>query len=396
MKGLYIHIPFCDHICSYCDFLKAIAKTDIKEKYVDALVKEIKEKISIGSINNINTIYIGGGTPTSLSIELLGKVLDALDLVYSRNDILEYTIEANPKDIREEMIELLIRHNINRISLGVQSFDNDKLKVMRRNHDKNIAIDAIKLCKKNFSNVSVDFIYGFENDNFLLMKNDILKAHKLGVNHISCYSLIIEDKTILNFEEEQGRFNPMDEDRERELYDKITDYLESLGYKHYEVSNYAKEGYESIHNKIYWRNEFYEACGVGASSYVHIRKDPEDNSKDEFHRIRNITSINAYITAFNKYTIDLKDIISEDINCDLNDRIDNEIYLRFRMKDGLDKKEFIKRFGTDIRTKYPKISELIQEGYLIETIDHIFVAPDYIYVSDAIIMKMFPQRVETE
>ena len=381
MKGLYVHIPFCDHICSYCDFLKLVSKEPLKKQYIDALINEIDLKIESKSMTNIDTIYIGGGTPSCLPLFLLEKLLIKLDEIFKTNKIKEYTIEANPIDITKDFLELIKNHNINRLSLGIQSFHNKKLELLNRNHTRKIAIDSIELSKQYIKNISIDLIYGFSLDTFSYIKKDIEKAIELGVNHISAYSLILEDRTLLKHLYDKGEFSLMDEDKEAKLYYKIASFLENNNYNHYEISNFALKGYESIHNQIYWNNELYEAVGIGASSYIKIN--------NEYHRLKNITKISDYNRLMLDDERNINNIIQEDDLLNINDIMEEEIMLGLRLMRGINKNNFKNKFNTDIKDAYPHINNLIKNNLLIENEEYIYINKNKLYISDSIILFIY-------
>ena len=381
MKGLYVHIPFCDHICSYCDFLKLVSKEPLKKQYIDALINEIDLKIDNDSMTNIDTIYIGGGTPSCLPLFLLEKLLIKLDEIYKTNKIKEYTIEANPIDITEDFLELITKYKINRLSLGVQSFHDKKLKLLNRNHTRKIAINSINLAKEYVNNISIDLIYGFSLDTFKYLKQDLEKAIELGVNHISAYSLILEDKTLLKHLYDKGDFDLMDEDKEAKLYYKIASFLENNNFIHYEVSSFALKGYESIHNKIYWNNELYEAVGIGASSYIKIN--------NEYHRLKNITKISEYNRLMLEDERNINNIIQEDDLLNINDIMEEEIMLGLRLMQGINKNNFKNKFNTDIKDAYPHIINLIKDKLLMENEEYIYINKEKLYISDSIILFIY-------
>ncbi|MBQ7277468.1 MAG: radical SAM family heme chaperone HemW [Bacilli bacterium] len=384
MIGLYVHIPFCNSICSYCDFVKMVAHTPLKEQYVNALIKEIDlKKQRLLRNNYIDTIYIGGGTPSSLPLYLLDKLLTKLDNIYNINNIKEYTIELNPNDVNIDLINILIKHHINRISLGVQSFNNLKLNILKRNHNKDQAVNAIKLLNEYFDNISIDLIYGFVTkeiiDDFSLIKNDIDIAISLGVKHLSCYSLILEDKTLLKYLYEKHEFRLMDEEKEAKLYYDIRNYLINNNFKHYEISNFTYNknyNYESIHNKIYWTNNHYEALGISAASYI-------DN-----HRIKNISSINKYIKLIENNDSLINSIIDEDIELDLNDIYNDELYLGLRLIDGINIDEFYNKYNKTIFEVFPNLDKEINNNFIIFENNNIKINPKYLYISDNIILKI--------
>ena len=283
MLGLYVHIPFCKTICSYCDFNKQLcySTSQIKE-YTKALKKEIakyKEKFI-----DIRTIYIGGGTPNSIPLDLLDDILTYIDNY--KNNILEYTIEVNSELLTIEQIKCFLRHGINRISIGVQSFDSKVIKAIRRHHNKEIVLNAINNCNiLGLNNINIDMMYGLPNQDLSSVKNDLAIIKDLDIKHISYYSLILEDKTILSYELNNKLITIPDDDLTADMSDLVINTLEYLGFERYEISNYAKPNYQSKHNLLYWNKENYIGVGMAATSYVnHIRW-------------TNTTNISKYINA---------------------------------------------------------------------------------------------------
>lgn len=370
-KYLYIHIPFCDHICLYCDFYKMIAKDEIKEKYINYLIKELELKKDLIP-KDLKTIYIGGGTPSNLDLNLLDKLFNALSKYIALDKLEEFSIECNPKDINIDLINLLNKYHVNRISLGVQSFNNEKLLFLRRNHTKDIAINAIKLLQENgINNINLDFIFGLSTDNIDLIKNDLDIAISLNVKHISFYTLIIEDKTILNKFIKAG-YKPLSDDVEADIYDYINKYLSNFGYKHYEISNYAIPGYESIHNLCYWNNYNYLGLGANASYYI-------DNI-----RYTNINNLEKYFKGIDNKNLEYL----EEIKLDIDDMMYEEVMLGLRKLDGVNKLNFINKYKCDIIEIYPKILDLIKQGILIDDGEYIKVNEDKIYILNDILLNI--------
>ncbi len=266
MRGLYIHIPFCKHICSYCDFPKRIAKNNEQiETYIDYLLKELDSYKNY--FNDIKTVYIGGGTPNMLSDELLEKLLS-----YIANNIsnpIEYTIECNPELLTEKQISLFLKYKINRVSLGVESFNNEDLKKLNRYHSKEDAIKAIYLLKeKGISNINIDLIFAHPFDNIEKVRENLEIFKSLDVKHLSYYSMILEDKTVFKHLYNQNKLTLIDEDISAQMYEEIIDTLISFGYHHYETSNFARYGFESQHNLLYWQEEEYIGVGAGAAGFI--------------------------------------------------------------------------------------------------------------------------------
>ena len=261
----YIHIPFCDDICSYCDFCKIYKRNGQVLRYLDALEQEIKKHYRG---EKLKTIYIGGGTPSCLKVEELERLFEILSLLHKEKEI-EYTIECNVESITQEKLMLFSKYGINRISIGIQTVDDISIQKLNRHHTKESVLKTIELVKKmGFTNINVDFMYGFPWQTKDSFEKDLQFFLSLDVPHISTYSLILEEHTVLG----NQRLTPLDEELELWMYDTIKETFSQYGYMHYEVSNFARVGYTSKHNLVYWNNEEYYGFGLGASGYVnHIR-----------------------------------------------------------------------------------------------------------------------------
>ncbi|HNZ50896.1 MAG TPA: radical SAM family heme chaperone HemW, partial [Bacilli bacterium] len=267
VRALYLHIPFCSTICHYCDFYKMRAKPEVKVKYIDYLIKEMARWAPLHPL--ITTVYIGGGTPSALPLPLLQKLLSALHDYWDLSHVLEFTIEANPGDITADFLTLISKYHINRLSLGIQSFNENKLKLLGRQHTREEAILALKLCHQyQLENVNVDIIFGVPTESFSILKSDLQQAISHHAKHISLYALILEEKTVLAHWQAKGLFSEMSDDKQSKLYEKAQHYLSSQSYKQYEISNFCLDGYQSRHNLVYWNNEPYLALGASASYYL--------------------------------------------------------------------------------------------------------------------------------
>ena len=325
MKGLYIHIPFCTHICSYCDFVKTLAKEDKKHAYVLKLVEEIKEHTE--EYSKLETIYIGGGTPSSLNNEDLVLLLSSLQEVINLKQITEYTIECNPEDINKDFIHTIKQYGINRVSLGVQSFSNTILKSMNRAHDSKQALKAVSLLKAfGIKNISIDIIFAYPNQTLEDVQNDLDIAFSLNIPHLSIYSLILEEKSVLYHELVKNNIGMVDEDLEALMYNEIRKKCKLNGFNHYEISNFSKDGFESVHNNIYWQDEDYLGLGVGAHSYM--------GSKRFYHT----TNITNYINAKS-----FDDVIFEEETHPLSDAC----MMGLRRLEGLNVKYIEKKYKID-------------------------------------------------
>lgn len=362
MQSIYIHIPFCTNICSYCDFSKMYYNYKFVNKYLDSLSKEIKERYHG---EKVKTIYIGGGTPSSLTIRELEKLFNIINIFNLEEDV-EFTMEANVENLEKEKIILMKKNKVNRISLGVQTFNTKNLKKLNRHHNKNQVIKKIKELKENkITNINIDLIYGID-ENKETLKKDIDTFLKLDIPHISCYSLIIENNTILKL----NNTSYIDEEIEYEMYKYIEKTLKDHNYIHYEISNYAKEGYYSKHNLVYWNNQDYLGFGLSSVSYINN------------YRITNTKNLTKYIDG--NY---IKSIVYEKEE----EKMDNEIMLALRKIEGLNLKQFNKKYQKEFKDIYD-IDWLIKEHYLIETENHIRINKKYIYISNEIINKIIRRK----
>ena len=359
VKSIYVHIPFCNKICAYCDFTKFLAHHKYVEPYVDTLVKHIKSYPEFQA----KTIYLGGGTPSSLPLPLLNKVLEALSPF--TKDIQEYTIETNVENINQELINLLVKYGVNRISIGVQTFNNIHLKTLNRNHTYNEIIEKINLLKSNnFNNISIDLIYGLPNQTIKEFREDLEIACSLPIKHLSLYSLMIEEHTLLFLQNYQER----DEDFLDECYTLACSYLKKQGFTRYEVSNFALSSeYESKHNLVYWNDQEYVSFGVGASGY-------EGNTRYTYTK-----SLQNYIKNYNDREEELIDIYNHK---------EEYIMLHLRTRYGISFLDYKHVFNEDFLSKFNKpITYLKENGYIEINDDILKVKEDKIYILNSIIIK---------
>lgn len=266
MIGLYVHIPFCKSRCKYCDFYS----TTLLEKrtaYVDHLVKTIPNLAFLDD-NEVQTIYLGGGTPSMLAPEEIGRILEAIRQRWHVLDDAEITMEANPGDLTPEMLGQLHFMGINRLSIGIQSFNDNELRTIGRRHTANEAEEVVRWAQQaGFHNLSIDLMYGLPGQTIESWTASINRALALGVQHISTYCLSYENGTVLTRMRDEGTIHETDEETLRQMYDMLIDRLEEKGYEHYEVSNFALKDYHSRHNSNYWNATPYLGIGAGAHSY---------------------------------------------------------------------------------------------------------------------------------
>lgn len=357
VRSLYIHIPFCKNICAYCDFCKMYYNEKLLDKYLVELEKEIKENYKN---DKIETIYIGGGTPSSLSINELKKLFSIIKCIDTSN-LVEFTFEANINDISEELLYLLKENQVNRLSIGIETINNKYLKLMERYHTKEDVVNKINLSKRYFDNINVDFMYGFNGQTFDELKSDLEFFKGLDVPHISIYSLILEPNTKLYI----NNIAPLDEEVESRMYFYIIDYLKELGYMHYEISNFSKNGYNSYHNLTYWNNESYYGFGLGASGYI-------DNI-----RYTNTRSINNYLKG--NYKLE-KNFITNEVS------MENEMILGLRKIEGVNKEKFFNKYHVHIENVF-EIDKLIKDKLLIDDGGYIFIPHDKLYLQNSILVN---------
>ena len=330
----------------------------IVNNYLKALDNEIKCNYSG---EKLKTIYVGGGTPSSLRVNELDYLLNILDYLKKDNNI-EYTMEVNPENITEEKLLLMKKHGINRISMGVETTDDKLLKFLNRKHDYKMVCEKVNLMKKiGFDNINVDLIYALPNQTINDLKKDLDNLTGLPINHISLYSLMINDHTKLSID----KVKPIDEDLDYEMYSFLCNYLQEKGFNHYEISNFSKKGFKSRHNLVYWHNEEYYGFGLGASGYI----------KDI--RYENTKSISNYLN--NNIRLNEEKLTKED-------KISYELILGFRLIDGINKNDFYDKYGVQLTSLY-NIKSLISDKKLVDNGSNIMISYDKIYIENEILIN---------
>ena len=314
--GLYIHIPFCDRICNYCDFTAFQGANSKIKEYVEALKKEIELKGNKNFL--IDSIFIGGGTPSFIDGKYIFEILEKVKENFTVLDKIEISIETNPKTFDEKKLEYYKSAEINRVSIGVQSFNDVILKELGRNHNSKEAFDSIELVKKFDFDINLDLIFGYQSQIIEDVLYDFEMVKNINPEHISYYALIIEEKTKFKALQNAGKLNFLDEETERKMYHLIVEKLEEIGLKQYEVSNFAKIEKESVHNKKYWNCKEYLGLGISAHSYLN----------DE--RFSNTVNLAKYI----------KELQSGNVPIEFREKLDistkkfEYIIMNMRLKDG--------------------------------------------------------------
>lgn len=350
--GAYIHIPFCKQKCYYCDFLSFANKKEYEEKYVESLIKEIEVFKEKNNDVEFDTIYIGGGTPSYIDSKNIARILQTLISDNNISNVDEITIELNPGTfLKEKMLEYK-QIGINRMSIGLQSTNNNLLKEIGRIHNFEDFLETYQTARKiGFENINVDLMIGLPNQTFDDIKDEIEHIIKLEPNHISVYSLILEENTKLEQFVLQGKMKLPDEELERHMYWYVKNKLELYGYKHYEISNFAKKGYESKHNLNCWNQKQYRGFGLGAHSYI--------NNK----RFSNTENIDLYINNINKENFENNINIHEIQNIEMQEK--EYMLLGLRKIDGINIQEFENKFGMNpIFLFKNELNKLSNEGLI--------------------------------
>ncbi len=351
--GIYVHIPFCMQKCYYCDFISYANKTELISNYIDVLKKEIKTEganASKSAFPLITTIYIGGGTPSYIDSKYIVSIIETIKETYTLKDNAEITIEVNPGTVTNKKLEDYISCGINRLSIGLQSTDNNLLKEIGRIHTYEQFLDMYKLAREvGFKNINVDLMLALPNQTMEMLKTSVSKVIKLNPEHISVYSLILEEGTMLFNLVKNQKITLPDEDIERNMYWLVKKELEKNGYKHYEISNFAKEGYVSKHNWNCWNQEEYIGFGLAAHSYV-------DNT-----RYSNTENLQEYLNLFDSNT----NIVTIHEKQETEDKQKEYMMLGLRKIDGIKISDFKNKFVQNPLYLYRKeLDKLVREGLI--------------------------------
>ncbi|MDK0932289.1 radical SAM family heme chaperone HemW [Clostridium perfringens] len=367
--SLYIHIPFCAQKCLYCDFPSFARKDHLRKAYIEALNKEIIILREKHNNLEINTIFIGGGTPSVLEADELECLLKEVAKLNMAKDV-EYSMECNPGNLTEEKLEVMKKYGVNRISMGLQAKQDNLLKGLGRIHNYKTFKENFLLAKKvGFNNINVDLMFGLPNQRLNEWEETLREIISLEPAHISAYSLIIEEGTAFYNLYENDKLKLPTEEEERKMYHLAKKILEENGFNQYEISNYAKERKECRHNLAYWNMDNWIGVGSAAASYI--------NGK----RIKNISSVEEYINSINEKG----EAVEEIINNSKNDNIEEFMFMGLRKINGIDENEFKKRFSMNINDVYGEIlNKYIDEGLLIRESGRIFLSEKGIEISNVI------------
>ncbi len=369
--GIYIHIPFCVKKCNYCDFYSLPHDSIVEASYINALCKHIKSEKHLYENYEVDTVYIGGGTPSVLSLESIKRIADTVRVCFNLAENMEFSIEQNPCTMTEEKLALYKSVGINRLSIGAQSMNDDELKCLGRAHTSHQVKEKFQLARKcGFENISLDVMFGLPNQRLEDFQKTLDQVCLIAPEHISAYGLKIEENT--NF----GRIKetlclPTDE-QDYEMYSFLCDTLSKNGYEQYEISNFAKKGYSSRHNMKYWLCEEYVGFGSSAHScFQGVRYFYEND-------------IQKYISEeWEKICESLDDTISDE-----TDKMDEYVMLRLRLSEGVDELEFEKAFGKTFLSEYPQIGTFVLSGHIKKDKNRYFFTKDGFFVSNYILSSI--------
>ena len=372
MAGIYIHIPFCKRRCIYCDFFST-TQSEKKAEYVHALVRELEMRKDYVGDEEIETIYLGGGTPSQLSHEELEEIFAYIYKVYKVTPDAEITLEANPDDLTPEYVSMLRTLPINRISMGIQTFQEETLKLLHRRHTAQQAIEAFKRCREaGFQNISIDLMYGLPGETLETWEQDLQQAIDLHPEHISAYHLIYEEGTTLWNLREQNKVEEAEEELSLTLFKTLIERLTKAGYQHYEISNFCLPGLHSRHNSSYWTGKKYLGCGPSAHSF------------DGISRQWNVSSLEKYLEGIRSNQLDFE---LEDL--DLHTRYNDFVITSIRTCWGMPLAQLRTTYGESLYNYCLRMAKPhIEQGVLEIKEDTLKLTPQGIFISDGIMSDL--------
>jgi oxygen-independent coproporphyrinogen-3 oxidase len=362
LKAVYLHIPFCAQICHYCDFNKIFIHQQPVEGYLSSMKEEMVNTTTRFPNYQMETIFVGGGTPTSLNEMQLQTFLQDVNEIFVNNSLKEFTVEANPEQTTKEKISVLKDNNVNRLSIGVQTFDAELLKKLGRSHNREDVYDTIREAKKaGIYNMSIDLMFGLPGQTMDMFKRSVDEALALDVPHISSYSLQIEKKTVFYNLAQKGKLILPEHELEAAMYEYLIESLDKKGYRQYEISNFAIPGYESKHNLQYWNNNEYFGIGAGAHSYV------------EGVRRKNAGPLKHYMNLIKEKGFPY----TEEHSVTFAEKIEEEMFMGLRKQEGVSDQHFIGRYGKSMFEIYKEpIERMIQKGWLMKQGDNLSLTKD--------------------
>ena len=372
MAGIYFHIPFCRRICAYCDFYKN-ADLRLMEQTLAAMEREVVARRDFLRGEAVRTIYFGGGTPSLVSAEWIGRAIELCRVTFDCSMLEEVTLEANPDDLCEDYLKALREVGVNRLSIGIQSFDDEVLRAMNRRHDAAAAVRAVEAARAaGFDNITIDLIYGLPFGPKDALTRSLAQAVALGVEHISAYHLTIEPNTRFGRMAERGELAPVPEEESERQYNQVHTTLTAAGYDHYEISNFAREGRRSRHNSSYWQSQPYLGIGPAAHSF------------DGESRLWARSSVAEYLAGVDRGECYENELLTA------TDRYNETIMTALRCREGIDLAELEKKFGRD-RMEYfvSEATRFVASGVLVNDGNRIAMCPERWLVSDSVIAELF-------
>ena len=372
MAGIYIHIPFCKRRCIYCDFFST-TQSEKKSAYVRALCRELEMRRDYVEGEEIETIYLGGGTPSQLTEEELKAIFSSIYHIYKVKTNAEITLEANPDDLKPEYVAMLRQLPVNRISMGIQTFQEETLKLLHRRHTATQAIEAFRRCREaGFQNISIDLMYGLPGETLETWKEDLRQAINLRPEHISAYHLIYEEDTALWRLREQHCVEEADEDLSVSLFTTLIDRLSEAGYQHYEISNFCLPGLHSRHNSSYWTSKKYLGCGPSAHSFNGVS------------RQWNVASLEGYIKGVEEGVLDYE--VEE---LDLYTRYNDYVLTSIRTCWGMSLSKLRSEFGEELYRYCMRMAKPHEDQGVLENREGVLrLTRKGIFVSDGIMSDL--------
>lgn len=365
-RAAYVHVPFCAHRCGYCNFTVIAGRDDLAQRYLAAIERELQ---SVGLHRPVDTIFVGGGTPTHLLCDDLARLLQLISNTFDLAAGGEFSVEANPSGLDRQKVRLLADHGVTRISLGAQSFDPAKLRVLERDHSADEIRSAVDVARRELKSVAVDLIFGVPGETAEIWERDLAELVRIEPDHISTYGLTFERGTRFWGGRSRGQLVPVDEKVERQMYSMAIDRLPAAGFEHYEVSNFARAGHRCRHNETYWAGESYWAVGPGAARYVDGRREVNHQST----------------TTYLQRVLAGQSPVAHAETLEPEDRARELLVLGLRRMDGVDRDEFLARTGFDLESLAgPKLAAHIEAGRLEQAGRRIRLTREGLFVSDAI------------
>lgn len=372
MAGIYIHVPFCKRKCGYCNFYST-TRLELKASYLQTVKKELQQRRDYLNGEQVQTIYFGGGTPSLLEHEDIQSVIDTIRQLHSVTDNPEITLEANPDDLTPAYIGQLAKTSVNRLSIGIQSFDDEMLKLMNRRHNAQQAVDAVRSCQQaGFSNISVDLIYGLPRMTADDWQRQLDNVAQLNVKHLSAYHLSYEEGTAFGLKLKQHKLEEVSEDESLEQFEILTNWAKTTGFEHYEISNFAKPGFRSRHNSSYWNRSIY--LGVGPAAHSYNRTTRSWNTANTSEYIKGITSDGC---------------VSEEEQLSPTDIFNDYVITALRTSTGIDM-DYLEREQPRQMVEYLKhqAESFVAEGKLEHAGNHLKLTHNGIFISDEIMEAM--------